>query len=66
MAKGINLVVVCLRDQLVKDCNESGLPIKVVELVVKDLYMEVGRQALLVVEQERNMDAEDKSELEDA
>ena len=62
MGNLINLAVANLREKLVKDCNESGLPIKVMELVLKDLYMEVGRQALLVVEQERNSSQEDQDE----
>jgi hypothetical protein len=62
MLNGVNFAIVSLREQLVKDCNESGLPIKVIELVLKDLYMEVGRQALLVVEQERNSAQEDQDD----
>ena len=62
MPMGVNYAIAGLREQLVKDCNESGLPIKVMELVLKDLYMEVGRQALLVVEQERNSAQEDQDE----
>ena len=62
MPNGVNFAISSLREQLVKDCNESGLPIKVMELVLKDLYMEVGRQALLVVEQERNSSQEDQDD----
>ena len=49
----INLAVDELRNKLVKDINESGLPLSIVEMIMKDLYLQVAEVAAAQIKKEK-------------
>ena len=63
--KSINLIIGDLRNDLIEVCNQSGLPIAIVELVVKDIYLEVQQTAKNAIEQERQSQSEEGPKIVD-
>lgn len=55
-----NLAVDQFKGKLIRACNESGLPVKAVEMVLRELYADISRQAAIVVENERRVADEEK------
>ncbi len=49
----INLAVDELRNKLAKDINESGLPLSIVEMIMKDLYLQVAEVAAAQIRKEK-------------
>ena len=49
----INLVVDELRSKLAKDINESGLPLSIVEMIMKDLYLQVAEATAAQIRKEK-------------
>lgn len=49
----INLAVDELRNKLVKNINESGLPLSIVEMIMKDLYLQVAEVAAAQIKKEK-------------
>lgn len=49
----INLAVDELRNKLVKDINESGLPLSIVEMMMKDIYLQVAEATAAQIKKEK-------------
>jgi hypothetical protein len=49
----INLAVDELRNKLAKDINESGLPLSIVEMIMKDFYLQVAEMAAAQIRKEK-------------
>ena len=49
----INLAVDELRNKLVKDINESGLPLSIVEMMMKDIYLQVAEATAAQIRKEK-------------
>jgi hypothetical protein len=49
----INLAVDELRNKLVKNINESGLPLSIVEMIMKDLYLQVAEATAAQIKKEK-------------
>ena len=49
----INLAVDELRNKLVKDINESGLPLSIVEMIMKDIYLQVAEATAAQIRKEK-------------
>ena len=49
----INLAVDELRNKLVKDINESGLPLSIVEMIMKDIYLQVAEATAAQIKKEK-------------
>jgi hypothetical protein len=49
----INLAVDELRNKLAKDINESGLPLSIVEMIMKDFYLQVAEVAAAQIRKEK-------------
>jgi hypothetical protein len=49
----INLAVDELRSKLAKDINESGLPLSIVEMIMKDFYLQVAEMAAAQIRKEK-------------
>ena len=49
----INLAVDELRSKLAKDINESGLPLSIVEMIMKDLYLQVAEATAAQIRKEK-------------
>ena len=52
--KPISLVIGEFRENLAKTINESGLHISLIEMVVKEIYLEVCNQAEVISIREKN------------
>lgn len=49
----INLAVDELRNKLVKNINESGLPLSIVEMMMKDIYLQVAEATAAQIKKEK-------------
>ena len=49
----INLAVDELRSKLAKDINESGLPLSIVEMIMKDIYLQVAEATAAQIKKEK-------------
>ena len=59
----INIAIEDLRNNLVNEINNSGLPIGVVELICKELYTKVQNQYIAYINSEYMKDAPSPEEL---
>ena len=59
----INLQIDDLRNNLVDIINESNLPIAIIELIVKDLYIKVQNQYIATINSERLKDMKSHEDL---
>lgn len=55
MQKGINLIINSLKDDIAKIINEVGLPIGVVEMILKEMTIEVSNSNRQQIEREKEM-----------
>ena len=61
----VNIQIDSLRNNLVNMINESGLPIAVVELIVKDLYTKVQNAYIAEINSERMKDIKTPEEIQE-
>lgn len=61
----VNIQIDNLRNGLVNMVNESGLPIAVVELIVKDLYTKVQNAYIAAINSEKMKDIKTPEEIQE-